>query len=135
MLPQRTRILARPMGLPCSLPVWSTVFDYCQPPVNLGSEEWMSPRPLAGLLIGFSRLRGPSSYPGWMLIYSGELAPLADVMHFTTSEIQLSAERATCIFRVSFNVSHSRKCLPLSSNILKCCGAIGVMLCKWRSPL
>lgn len=80
---------------------------------------------LAGLLTGLSQSKGTSSHPKQMLIYSGGLAPLADVMHFTTSETQLSGERATCIFRAFFNVSHHRKCLPLSSICLKCCGAIG----------
>lgn len=80
---------------------------------------------LAGLLTGLHQSKGTSSYPKQMLIYSGGLAPLADVIHFTTSETQLSAERATCIFRAFFNVSHHRKCLPLSSICLKCCRAIG----------
>lgn len=99
----------------------------------------MPPCPLAGLLAVLSRSRGPSSYPRWMLIYSGGLAPVADVLHFTTSETQLSAERATCIFRVFFNVSQCRKCLPLSSNCLKCWAAIcntpWHTLCKWGSSL
>lgn len=100
-------------------------FDFHQPPVDVGSGTWMPPCPFAALLAGLSQLRGPSSYPGWMLIYSGWLAPLADVLHFTTSETQLSAERATCIFRDSFNVSHCRKRLLLGSNCLKCWVAIG----------
>ena len=80
---------------------------------------------LAGLLTGLSQSKGSSSYPKQMLIYSGGLASLADVMHFTTLETQLSAERATYIFRAFFNVSHHRKCLPLSCICLKCCRAIG----------
>lgn len=51
---------------------------------------------LASPLAELSQSRGPSSYPRWILIYSGGLAPLADVLHFTISDTQLSAERATC---------------------------------------
>lgn len=113
--------------------------DFHQPPVDLGSEAWMPPHPLAGLLAGLSWSRGPRSYPVWMLIYSGRLAPLADVLHFTTSETQLSAERATCIFRASFNVSHCRKRLLLGINCVQCWAAIGnaprQALCKWGSSL
>ena len=114
-------------------------FDFHQPPVELGSEAWMPLCPLAGLLAGLSRSRGSSSYPEWMLIYSGGLAPLTDVLHLTTSETRLSAERATCIFRASFNVNHCRKRLPLGSNCLKCWVSIGNAprhtLCKWGSSL
>lgn len=84
-----------------------------------------APCPLAGLLAGLSWWRGPSSYPRWMLIYSGGLASLADVLHFTTSETQLSAGRATCIFRVSFNISLCRKQLLPGSNCLECWAPAG----------
>lgn len=39
---------------------------------------------LAGPLADLSQSRCPSLYPRWMLIYSGGLAPLTDVLHFTT---------------------------------------------------